>query len=193
LEFVFLVTYAPPARADQILQAAGQCERQYQQCEDDPNSNKAVCENNWRSCLADKCEPNDSKSTEQCPNDPDCESYCTEDVSSQTGLLSCCLGGPKHSNTCPKEVDGKCILGDTLPGALSVPSNMTNPVPMSWQQPEVGAQSSWPQFQNVPYFGSEPNTEQSLPAQVTNVPYDMPPAPGSYDSTAMFNMDISQH
>jgi hypothetical protein len=69
----------------------------------------------WRSCVSNKCQANDSTTVEQCPKDLDCESSCTEDASSEKGVLSCCLGGPQHNNSCPSKINGTCTAGQTSP------------------------------------------------------------------------------
>jgi hypothetical protein len=111
--FVFTIACALQSAGAQgtATPAAGLCQQQYQQCQSNPNSNRAQCESMWRSCVSNKCQANDSASVEQCPKDPDCESSCTEDASSEKGVLSCCLGGPQHNNSCPNKIDGTCLTG----------------------------------------------------------------------------------
>lgn len=43
-----------------------------------------------------------------CNKDPECQLHCTESATSEGGKLSCCEGGPKHQNSCPNKIDGKC-------------------------------------------------------------------------------------
>ena len=137
----------------------GQCGRQYQQCESTRQTNNAQCENNWRSCVSQKCQPVGSGSVEQCRKDADCESSCTEDASSQNGLLSCCLGGPQHNNSCPTMIDGKCSSGQ-LPSEI-------HPNP----QPPQAAIPTWtPPPQQQPSLTSQQTPPPSMPLPVPTVP-----------------------
>lgn len=73
-------------------------------------ANKSKYEAQWRQELAQKCQAGSGAG--QCPQDPDCKTYCTESGTSTGGLQSCCEGGPKQKphqpNECPKKADGKC-------------------------------------------------------------------------------------
>ena len=134
-------TSTAPDRSAFLAQAAaaaatsgGACEQAYNKCMTDPNEkDKNMCETNWRNCVIPKCREKTAKGIEQCPKDPDCESSCTEAAYSQSGILGCCVGGPKHSNKCTKLLDGKCVppgskpggtqqAGSGSPGAPQIPS-----------------------------------------------------------------------
>lgn len=102
------------ARSLQIASAASAakgtspCEKKYQQCiKDKKQKDKSKCERDFQNCHK-KCKPSQKGGKITCPKDPDCQLDCTEASSSKTGLISCCQSGPKHKNSCPDKVDGKC-------------------------------------------------------------------------------------
>lgn len=93
--------------------SVGQCQQTYQGCMNAPTESRVpgfACEIAWRVCVSKKCKAEDADLGQQCPKDADCESSCTEAATSKQGLLpgGCCYGGPKHNNSCPKLIDGKC-------------------------------------------------------------------------------------
>ena len=93
----------------------GKCEEMYRACMSNPiQTNKQRCENVWETCVRNKCVDTEQKGgIRQCPEDPDCESSCTEFVTSKDGLLWCCYHGPQHKNSCPKKIDGECSSAPT--------------------------------------------------------------------------------
>lgn len=82
---------------------SGQCDQQYNACLQARGSN---CEQSWQSCMQ-KCQIGGGV-VGACNQDPECQLHCTESATSQGGRISCCEGGPKHQNSCPNQVDGKC-------------------------------------------------------------------------------------
>jgi hypothetical protein len=179
--------------------AVGQCQQQYEKCESDPNSDKAQCESVWRSCVSNKCKADDTTTVEQCPKDPDCDLSCTVDVSSEKGLISCCLGGPQHDNLCLKELDNKCTPAtllsisdvESLRPALPIDPYVLNPNSLSSSpypplQPvpvnQIQSIPTNPNLFSIPFqnFVSEPQFSLLPPVQLT-------PEPSSYDIAAMFN------
>jgi hypothetical protein len=86
----------------------GACERSYQKCLAAPRSDQQHCENVWYVCVIKKCDKESIKSIARCPNDPDCTSACTQEATSNGGLLSCCSDGPRRNNSCRRKIDGAC-------------------------------------------------------------------------------------
>ena len=139
-------------------QKVGQCTYYYQKCVNDPTQTqetKQRCDWLWGVCVQRKCgESSLVGFSRQCPKDPDCETACTEAASSVKGLLSCCLGGPKHNNSCPKQIDGKC--NSRVPtGSLSVEKNFLTPE-LS-QDMRGQAWQTQPQLIYVPQLAKEPS------------------------------------
>ena len=96
--------------------SGGKCEETYRYCmSDSRQTDKQQCENDWSSCVTQKCTIKVLGLVKQCPTDQDCEYSCTERVTSKDGLRSCCLGGPGgpdgHATSCRKYVDNICNPG----------------------------------------------------------------------------------
>ncbi len=138
---------------------SGQCEQKYKQCMSDPKqTNKQKCETDWKICVGKKCVAKDTATVDTCPKDPDCEMSCTESATSQKGLLSCCKGGPKHNNSCQKEIDGKCNPAKQMPsnsGLEQLPTQSGQqmpPIPQANGPEQLPQQSeeptrNWPECQ----------------------------------------------
>lgn len=92
-----------------VIDAATPADAKYDACVKAGGS-PSRCEAKWRSEIMQKCQAGSGAG--QCPQDPDCKTYCTESGTSTGGLQSCCEGGPKKKphqpNECPKKADGKC-------------------------------------------------------------------------------------
>lgn len=58
----------------------------------------------WSHCVQRKCRPSNNR----CSAYNDCQRYCTEAATTWGGIISCCLGGPKRTNSCTDLVDGRC-------------------------------------------------------------------------------------
>lgn len=127
------VPVTPPAATHPVV-TTGSCEESYKTClKNAPISASAelavsgaqACESAWKACVTKKCVTGSpSGGVKQCVKDPDCESSCTENATSQGGLLDCCLGGPQHNNSCPKKIDGKC--GGAPASAAPTPVSCTS-------------------------------------------------------------------
>src|SRR3989344_2892178 len=136
--------------------ASGQCEQKYKQCMSDPKqTDKQKCESDWKKCVA-----KDTATVDTCPNDSDCEMSCTESATSQKGLLSCCKGGPKHNNSCRKEIDGKCNPAKQAPGKSGLEQL---PQPQSQQQmpqlPQANGVEQLPQSNPISPTQNEPTPQ----------------------------------
>lgn len=118
---VYVALLGIGASSVEAVAATGRCEQQYQKCKSGPGQlTNWECEQSWYTCVSKKCVASKSANdVEQCPNDPDCERSCTEDVTSTGGLLGCCVGGPEHNNSCRTRIDRRCGGKGGPPGVFS--------------------------------------------------------------------------
>lgn len=90
--------------------AEGSCETAYKECLGDALPDKSYCEYEWKSCVQLKCRKVTvgKDGSMRCNADRDCQTSCTEVVSSKKGVTNCCEGGPQHDNKCPNKIDNYC-------------------------------------------------------------------------------------
>jgi len=160
--------------------ASGQCEQKYKQCMSDPKqTDKQKCESDWKTCVGKKCVAKDTATVDTCPNDSDCEMSCTESATSQKGLLSCCKGGPKHNNSCRKEIDGKCNPAKQAPGKsgleqLPQPQSQQSGQPLTDKFQSAVVPSSYQGSQLGQNIAQLQPTENAFNQSITPPPESLP-------------------
>lgn len=136
----------------------GECEKKEKACEKKAKDSyeRYLCGEHWKFCIKSKCKVQESGSIKYCPNDADCEAFCTEYATSDGGLQDCCQNDPWRGNTCRKRIDVRCS-----PSATSPESGLSQAKPVEQFDPDLMNSQPLSQWKNPTW--SQPSGAYPIP------------------------------